>query len=220
MKRPEGAVSSPVDPTINLCHPDDETLPDCYHLYTVYHRPLTWLDAQRSTPEPRCLCSSDFVAAWCPLHGAPGARWPATPPLVAAPPVPPVVPDSEATCDDCKSPLGDCLVVQERDNEFCCESCSHTEPFGSGVVPDKPALACPHYWNFSQERNANVCVSCRAVVPAVTDDEAATTVIYRALRYFTYDRDRPGSPDQQRAGAVVAHLREAGFLIVHHTKET
>jgi hypothetical protein len=111
-------------------------------------------------------------------------------------------------------------------------------------VPDKPALAlierlenptgtrCPvrdgdrrclgdaahtaHYFlPLDDESNASV-------VPAVTDDEAATEVMALALneRIEAY----AGATDEQwsneAAASVVADLRSAGFLIVHHTKET
>jgi hypothetical protein len=91
------------------------------------------------------------------------------------------------------------------------------QPSGSGVVPDKPALA---YDESCDDASCDCCETWRALladirregnapVPAVTDDEAATKVIELTLQQHAV------SPND-----IICDLRSAGFLIVHHTKET
>jgi hypothetical protein len=82
---------------------------------------------------------------------------------------------------------------------------------GSGVVPDKPALAL-----CAQHGGIGYCspLCPNASVPAVTDDEAATEAIrthFRQVKPTTY---------REMANEALIALRSAGFLIVHHTKET
>jgi hypothetical protein len=170
----------------------------------------------------------------------------ATPPLVAAPPVPPVVPDSE--------PWPDCAIVADGlsshvgsgvvpDSEPHCSL--HVEAHepgsatcvqmtvarsGSGVVPDKPALApetCAHCFSsrkFCGIANSLCCQRCsHASVPAVTDDEAATDwPLIAAFLTATHGIPEDSQDDDDRGWAIeaIAGLRSAGFLIVHHTKET
>lgn len=45
-----GAVNNDHGVNLPLCHPNALDRPDCYHLVTVYHHPVT--DCQRCSPEP------------------------------------------------------------------------------------------------------------------------------------------------------------------------
>jgi hypothetical protein len=161
----------------------------------------------------------------------------ATPPLVAASPVPPVVPDSEVL-DHCR-----CADVSMAADPDCVIHGSS----GSGVVPDKPALApekCPVCFGTGVQHCGMSGANCRAgddgpggncgqpcacrnaSVPAVTDDEAATIheVVANGLHAEACAYDHPRSECkwfyESAAREVIAALRSAGFLIVHHTKET
>jgi hypothetical protein len=210
-----------------------------------------------------------------------GTQHAATPPLVAASPVPPVVPDSdderqlrdlwqEKPLDPTYAAMSKSLLwdqaydlgwlaglSQGRAGDWTPELEAKVNvwvqrrpegpPSGSGVVPDKPALApetCKIGADFPEHHHhassADIVVICtrpevkchhvgvplipcpNASVPAVTDDEAATRVIVEslvlALGINPDDADREGA--NEVAVAVIAGLRSAGFLIVHHTKET
>jgi hypothetical protein len=158
----------------------------------------------------------------------------ATPPLVAASPVPPVVPDSEVL-DHCR-----CADVSMAADPDCVIHGSS----GSGVVPDKPALApekCPVCFGTGVQHCGMSGANCRAgddgpggncgqpcacrnaSVPAVTDDEAATDwPLIAAFLTATHGIPEDSQDDDDRGWAIeaIAGLRSAGFLIVHHTKET
>jgi hypothetical protein len=132
---------------------------------------------------------------------------------VAASPVPPVVPDSEALSSLPAS------MLRPDDGAWYDKDDPDDQPSGSGVVPDKPPLAstpccrhCARAWEVYGEcygPHSSPCRDCNAFVPAVTDDEAAAKVIELTLQQHAV------SPND-----IISDLRSAGFLIVHHTKET
>jgi hypothetical protein len=128
----------------------------------------------------------------------------ATPPLVAASPVPPVVPDSEALSSLPTSMLRpDDGAWYDKDDpddnppQVVPELLALAQRIrGSGVVPDKPALAL-----CAQHGGIGYCspLCPNASVPAVTDDEAATEAIRTLPPGQADDLPRDGQRGTDRA---------------------
>jgi hypothetical protein len=238
----------------------------CVHAAVPHHHHRGGQYSVGTGPEADSFCwDDDFYA--CPSRAA-------TPPLVAASPVPPVVPDSEALdrgefCPRCQGEtetgtFGYSCACQGHCGKVGCSGALRS---GSGVVPDKPALApatdealaagrewagdiastfgwsvpavttadspalasCGNENYVHQAHNWSPVgvLHCPGVgVPAVTDDEAATIheVVANGLHAEACAYDHPRSECkwfyESAAREVIAALRSAGFLIVHHTKET
>jgi hypothetical protein len=143
-------------------------------------------------PEPiRQTVRWEGNVAYCTTEGC-GNSSAATPPLVAASPVPPVVPDKPAL--DYPPAFGGC-------------SCA------CHVMPVDHVRAC--CW---PEANASV----PAVTEHEAATEALALALWADRCIYEVFKDiGPYAEDRQRAENLFAHLRSAGFLLVRdHTKET
>lgn len=119
-------------------------------------------------------------------------------------------------CPRCNSPSPALHPAVQSEGEV--QPCGHsfhfvTRAVGSGVVPDKPALACG---DCGAPCSETVCPGFNVVhVPAVTDDEAATLdhrdvwFIRDALACYNVTGDAKAQRDR-----ILAVLRSAGFLLV------